>query len=568
MVASGSANGLEVDVVVIGSGFGGAAVACRLAQAGQTVVALEQGRHYPAGRGNFKAARHGTSQIRHGHLMVDVLGGMNVVRGIGVGGGSLHYFGVRLRTPPEIFERQWKQADGTLISIWPQGITRKALDPYYDLAELMVPADHTQPHPVLGPPPRSEMFLKAAGKSTFLNKKSTILKNNPDYVDIAVNTSQDEMDTEVPVLDPITNAPVKRKRCVYSGECLLGCPPSKGKDGGNVNARALLTLNYLAVAEQQGAKIFPLHRADLIHLRPDGRFQVDFTWFDPRRYDESEGEVEVGDSGNLIAKRVVLAAGTLGSVELLLKCRDRGTGLTDPLSQLPKLGYYFSGNGDFTIAKTTNTPQDLQPKAGPSITVGGDFSTDDGHKIFIEDVGVIPFIEAVFGTQELTATTPDTHSIGYLAMCEDLAYGMLSLQKIPAKPGVVSERLLLDWHPGLESIQRYEEVIARLVEMSQLLGGDYKDPESYDPLTGTGLMTLHPLGGAIMSDDAKTGVVNPKGEVHTVPGLYVADASIIPTALGVNPSFTISALAERIAYWIVNPDGPDLTGGETSWPPA
>src|ERR1700761_4312731 len=99
-----SAIGQKVDVAVIGSGFGGAAVASRLAQADNTVAVLKQGKEYPTGRGEYDVTGHGLSTFRHGHFWVDIGYGMNVVRGIGVGGGSLHYFGVRLRTRKEIFE--------------------------------------------------------------------------------------------------------------------------------------------------------------------------------------------------------------------------------------------------------------------------------------------------------------------------------------------------------------------------------------------------------------------------------------------------------------------------------
>jgi cholesterol oxidase len=124
MASHQSAIGIEADVVVIGPGFGGAAVACRLAQQGKSVVVLEQGKEYPTGRGEFEVTGHGISTVRHGHFWVDIGAGMNVVRGIGVGGGSLHYFGVRLRAAPKIFEDPR----------WPGILNRATLDPYYDLA--------------------------------------------------------------------------------------------------------------------------------------------------------------------------------------------------------------------------------------------------------------------------------------------------------------------------------------------------------------------------------------------------------------------------------------------------
>jgi cholesterol oxidase len=580
MPDSTSAAGKTFDVVVIGSGFGGSAVACRLAQAGMKVAVLEQGRRYPDGRGEFKATAHGTSQVRHGHFVLDVGVGMNVLRGVGVGGGSLHYYNVRIPATAEIFDRTGD--DGNRL--WPADLSLEVLEPYYNLANEMLPAapmDATpddQRHPVLGLPARSEAFVKAAGASTRA-------KGDPYYLPIAVNTSGEAKDTEAPQLDPDSGQPVtdpdtgdplriQSKSCVYSGECLLGCPPSTDKDGGNVNARAILTLNYLAVAERNGAQVFPLHRADVVRRQPDGSFEVEVTWLDPRTYDESEGDNPRGKPGTVYASKVVLGAGSLGSVELLLKSQmtpyRKEPGLTG-LS--PMLGKRFSGNGDFTIAKTVNTPQDLQPKAGPSITVGCDFTTDDGHKIFIEDVGFVPITEAVMGTKQLTVTTPDTHVMGYLAMCEDVTYGTLRLAQVKGKSDNPEDQIPANfqvrvfWQPTQETVKRYNEVVACIEEMSQILGGDYTDPDKYDQVTGMGLTTLHPLGGAVMGDDAARGVVNDKGEVYGVPGLYVADAAIIPAPLAVNPTLTISALAERVAYWIVKPDGPEFKRRGPRWPP-
>jgi hypothetical protein len=120
MSQQASAIGHQVDVAVIGSGFGGAAVACRLAQAGKKVAILERGKQYPTGRFDYEATGHGVATNRCGHFWVDIGVGINVIRGIGVGGGSLHYFGVRLRTHPDIFENPR----------WPRSINRKVLGRY------------------------------------------------------------------------------------------------------------------------------------------------------------------------------------------------------------------------------------------------------------------------------------------------------------------------------------------------------------------------------------------------------------------------------------------------------
>jgi cholesterol oxidase len=374
MSKQASAIGHDVDVAVIGSGFGGAAVACRLAQAGKKVVILEQGKQYPTGRFDYEATGHGVATNRYGHFWVDIGVGMNVIRGIGVGGGSLHYFGVRLRTHPDIFENPR----------WPRSINRKVLDPYYDLADDMVKAAPTEPHPVLGRPAHGEAFIAAA-------KNCCRCKTEPHYVPIAVNTGTQLIETA---------AGVPQTPCVFCGECLIGCPPSQSF-GGYVNARALLTLNYLAIAQRMGnATIYPLHRVRWIERAREG-FEIDLIVLDPSAATKENDEI--GQCGKLRAKQVVLAAGTMGSVELLLKSKEKGY-LPEISDQL---GLHFSGNGDFVFARTMNTPQNLQPTAGPSITAGADFSTSE-HKIFIEDLGLSPVVEAVQGTRQNTvsATNP------------------------------------------------------------------------------------------------------------------------------------------------------------------
>lgn len=506
-----SAIGQEFDVVVIGSGFGGAAVALRLAQAGRSVGILERGKEYPAGRGEITATGHGTPTIRHGHFQIDVGFGMNVIRGIGVGGGSLHYFGVRLRAQPEIFDMQG----------WPASINRNVLDPYYDVAGDILKAEPLQPNPVLGVPARSETFLAAA-------KKCRRCQREPHYVPIAVLTSQEPVETP---------SGIPQTPCVFCGECLIGCPPSASFKG-NVNARALLTLNYLALAQQHKAQIFPEHRVDRVRKVADA-FEIDVTL---------RGEGPPNRHGSLRSKQVVLSAGTLGSTEILLKSQDT----LPPMSK--KLGHHFSGNGDFLVPKTKDTVQDLQPKSGPSITVGADFSTAD-YKIFIEDLGKIPFLEAVFGMKKDTDPDFKRYELGYLGMGTDAGNGVLAMR---------DGRITLYWDPT-DSLPLYKEIIASLREMTQQLGGNYANPEGYNAVTGTGLITAHPLGGCVMSDTERHGVVNPRGEVHGVPGLFVADGSMIPTALATNPSYTISALAERVAFWMIH--GREMTGGDSDAPP-
>lgn len=231
----------------------------------------------------------------------------------------------------------------------------------------------------------------------------------------------------------------------------------------------------------------------------------------------------------------------MGSTEILLKSQKKESLPT--LSN--KLGQNFSGNGDF-LPKTINTEEDLEPSKAPMITVGGDFSTAK-HRIHIEDLGTMPLKQAVFGLKKKGANGESQHEIGYLGMGSDAGNGDLSL--IQTDEG---DRIHLNWVPD-ESMELYNEIANAVRAMSQnnAINGTYEDPEGYCPSNGEGLATAHPLGGCVMGDNITQGVVNPKGEVYRVPGLFVADGAIVPSALSVNPSFTITALAERVAYWMI-----------------
>jgi cholesterol oxidase len=503
------------DVIVIGSGFGGAAVACRLAQAGKSVAILERGKEYPVERGSFRTTGHGTRTLRHGHFLIDQGNGMNVIRGIGVGGGSLHYFGVRLRADPEIF------ADPR----WPAEIDRRVLDPYYDLADTMIRSAPVSPNPVAGMPARGVAFQNAA-------RASRRARAEPKWVPLAVHTE---------AAPSPTPAGIPQTRCVYCGDCLVGCPASETFEG-NVNARELLTLNYLAVARRHGARIYPEHFVQTIR-KPGDLFEVRFTQGDEEPASDPSKPVS-----SVHARRVVLAAGTLGSTQVLLESRNDFPGLS------PMLGLHFSGNGDFIYAMTKDAAFDLQPKSGPSIVAGCDFSTD-GNKIFIEDLGAIPILGSMLGLEKGRLTVRGRFAMRYLGMGTDAANGVLRLD---------DQGIVLDWDPTA-SLPLYHQITAALREVSQGLNGRYEHPRGYDPVTGTGLLTAHPLGGCVMGDSIDQGVADSRGEVFGVPGLYVADGALVPTALATNPSFTISALAERIAFLMIH--GRDMVAGDPATPP-
>jgi cholesterol oxidase len=521
------------DAVVIGSGFGGAINACRLAQAGRSVCLLERGKRW--GRKDFprttgQVARAFWNDRDFGLLDYRTFNKIDVIQASGVGGGSLVYFNVHIRTPPEIFHHPR----------WPVAVKRDVLDPFYDKAKDMLEAQPLVPPRDMDMPNRTQAFLAAAEGA---GRKAELF-------DICVYTGPEKVNRQGVVQDG----------CVYCGNCMLGC---------HVHAKNTLDLNYIPLAEQNGAEVYPLHLVEKIEpIEPveTNGYRVHF-----KRYEADNGGHF--ESGSVVGRKVIISAGTLGSTEILLRSRDKHRTLTR-LS--PALGAKFSGNGDFLLAGTFEANRQVDPGSGPSITAGIEYSTGK-HKIVIEDLGFpdpflwylesalpVPnrlknlslffrkYLLRTLGLSRASAFTDGADKLfqggvtpkflPYLGMGTDAADGQMQLD---------GGNIDIKWD-SRRSREMFAEMEKALKELSRGIGGKYRTSVLWGwPLRK--LLTAHPLGGCTMSDDKEQGVVNEYGEVWNYPNLYVSDGSIIPTALSVNPSATISALSERIAEHIINP---------------
>jgi cholesterol oxidase len=520
----------DYDVVVVGSGFGGSIAACRLAQAGRSVCVLERGKRwrntdFPRSPGEVSRAFWRENRS-YGFLDYRVFRGIDVIQGSGVGGGSLHYFNVHLRAPADIFTR----------SPWPKEVNRLALDPYYSLAEEMLGSQPLCPPAGRELPLRTQAFREAAAATG----------RNAELVPIGVYTGQARHNPHSGIL---------QSPCDYSGDCLLGC---------DLYAKNTVDITYLGLAGKNGAEVFPLHRAERIEPRADGGYRVDFRRLDPDDPRRSE-------PGTVTGRQVVLAAGTLGTTELLLRSRDLDRTLPDIGAAL---GSRFSANGDFLFGATLDSDRHIDPGVGPSITIGADFSTAN-NKIFIEDLGfpesfmwllegAIPnerrlrnllralksYVFAMLGVDNgriafeadrLVRGGETTRMLPYLAMGTDSSDGHLRLRN-----GSID----VEWEPR-NSRKLFGEVEQAMQQLSAGLRGKFETSLLWRwPLRKS--LTAHPLGGCPMGDGSDSGVVRHHGEVWRYRDLYVADGSAIPSALSVNPSLTISALAERVAYWMIH----------------
>jgi cholesterol oxidase len=530
------------DVVVVGSGFGGAVTALRLSQGGRRVLVLEQGRRWDkndfprtVGQSGRAFWQPGTSQ---GFLEYRAFRNMDVIQGVGVGGGSLHYFNVNTRAPARVLNR------------WPRPLSRDCLEPYYDRALQVLGSKPFEAPVGRATPARTQTFCKAVADSGL--GKARLL-------DIAVHTGPET-----------SNAlGVKQEPCNYCGNCMLGC---------QVHAKSTLDINYLGLAERMhGAVVWPLCKASLIRPADDEGegYHVDFVRLDA-------GLAEADRRGSVYGRQVVVAAGALGSTELLLRsAREHRT--------LPKisgaLGRGFSGNGDMLFAGAINTPLPVDPANGPSITAIVDCSTE-AHAISIEDLGLpdpmlwfaeasLPpgrrrllgylrllgrYVASSLGLAPRESRVSDeigrllrggrtVHFLPFLGMGSDAADGRLFL---------CDGELDLDWDHKA-SRPMFDAMEKAMRQIALATGGEWSRSFLWRwPVRK--LLTAHPLGGCTIGDDADTSVVNHTCEVWGYPGLFVVDGAAIPSALAVNPSLTIAAVAERAAFWMLH--GRDLLATE------
>jgi cholesterol oxidase len=544
------------DAVVVGSGFGGAVMAYRLAAAGQRVCLLERGQAWPAG--SFPRSVHGVghsvwdpSAKRWGFWDLWSFSRYDAAVASGLGGGSLLFANVLLRKPAEWFYTL--MPDGTKKP-WP--ITRAELEPHYDAVEAML-VPQRYPHGIAPYDlvPKVRAFRDAA----------TRLGLRVETPPLAVHFSDPSAGGPPQPGAPLTSLPpnlhgVPRTSCTLCGDCTFGC---------NGGAKNSLDYNYLSRAKlDHGADVRPLCEVKAFH-HAAGEWTIEYV----RRF---PGADPARREHTLRARRLILSAGALGTPYLLLKmARQGGLRLSDAL------GTRVTGNGDlFAVMMGANhasgAPFDLQPGRGPAITTAVRVPLDDhkpdGPGFYVQEAvspdwlswmvefmntpGVLwralrlawdwlrsrgkdPDISAevsrFFGGATLSST-----SLPLLAMGMDVPTGRMTLDR-QARWMDVS----WDKGPNAAYFARLEQVIGRLAET---IGGEIK-------FTSTGkkrTFTVHPLGGCPMGAHAGEGVVDAHGRVFdpaggVIPGLYVADGSVMPGPVGPNPSLTIAALADRFA---------------------
>ncbi len=556
----------EFDVVVIGSGYGGAVAACRLAEAGYRVCVLERGEEYLPGEfpndvSNLprhirlqRADRAGVIGSRRGLFDIRLHGTVTTLVGSALGGTSQINANVALEADPASF-----------TSHWPKALANGIDAAYYSKVKDMLGA---APYPADRPRTKAKELEKLKWPLRLRGHWRTRFFEPPLAVNYEDHTSADG---------------VPRRKCTGCGDCVTGC---------NVGAKNTLTMNYLPRARRHGACFYTGATVLAVDPRARGTATVYFTYTD---YDTSRLEwgqpLPVGEEAGifaLTAKFVVLAAGAIGSTEILLRSRDLG--FVAPLS---KLGKRFSGNGDglhfgfdqrrevnavgWGAGRTDGTPP------GPSIVGALEVSAGPRERVLIED-GIVPGA-LVHAAHELLTTAGFFARLGlwrlkrrprgrdplaryddalrrsqvYLAMGHDSASGVFC----PKNGGAY-----VTWDDvASEAFVKRQEELIRVSEKWRLRATYLRNP-ALQPLPEAlrGLapdqelqgmtVVVHPLGGCPMGDDAASGVVDHLGAMFdgagsTYGSLYVWDGSIVPGSIGANPFLTIAALAERAVEHVV-----------------
>lgn len=547
-------------VVVIGSGYGGSIAASRFSRAGMEVCLLEKGKEFLPGEfpKDLNEARKemqfnkGDFDMGSENGLYDLTVGdeISVFKGCGLGGTSLVNANVSIEADPRIFEDdKWPKAIKEDLNSVQTGIERAR--------DMLKPNKY----------PEGQKGYPVLKKTEAMRKSAADMGEEFRLLDINVT-----FETKV------NHVGVMQSNCTNCGDCVTGC---------NRGAKNTTAMNYLPDAYNHGAEIFT--EVGVNYIEPKG--QQWLIHFNPYHTGREKFDAP---SFFVTADKVVLSAGALGSTEILFRSADHGLDVSD------MLGKRFTGNGDVLafgynndvpihgIGKPDACLHDEIIDVGPCITsvidtrknnpledgmtleegsapgpiksilvpslvtfsrlIGKD--TDRGFKDFLQEKW--RELLSIFGGPYKGAV--DNTQI-YLVMSNDDGDGEMELE---------DDNLVIHWKDvGKQKI--FQKVNSKLKSATKALGGTFIKSPSWTKMLDYDLVTVHPLGGCVMGDNAKDAVVDHKGQVFKGkegtdfhPGLYVMDGAILPRPVGTNPLLTISGLSERNALLITRDYGMEI----------
>ncbi|MBX5333872.1 GMC family oxidoreductase [Rhodococcus fascians] len=525
----------DYDVLIVGSGFGGSVTALRLVEKGYRVGILEAGQRFEdkdfaKNSWDLKrflwAPKLGLYGIQRVHLLRDCL----ILAGAGVGGGSLNYANTLYKPQAPFFEdKQWAH-----ITDW-----SSELSPFYDQATRMLGVVRN-PHMT----PADEVMKSVAEDmgvaDTFIQTPVGVFFG-------------DEPGKTVP--DPyFGGAGPERTGCIECGECMTGC---------RHGAKNTLLKNYLGLAERAGAEIVPMTTVTGLHPRSDGTWDVDT---------ERTGARLRKGRKTYSAANVVLAAGTWGTQNLLHKMKDTGTlpRLSDTLGELTRTNSEsivgaakLAVDPDMDLTRGVAITSSFHPspnthiepcrygKGSNAMGMLQTLMTDGGGKIprwlkfvFALIAHPIQFVRVVnvrhWSERTIIALVMQNLDNSITTFTKRGPFG----RKISSRQGHGQPNPT--WIPeGNDATRRIAKKIGGVA------GGTWGELFNIP-------LTAHFLGGCAIAEDSQHGVIDPYHRVHGYPTLSVVDGAAVSANLGVNPSLTISAQAERSAALWPNKGESDL----------
>ena len=517
--------GFDFDVLIVGSGFGGSVSALRLTEKGYRVGVIEAGRRFTDAdfpktswrlRKFLWAPALGCTGMQRIHVLKDVV----VLAGAGVGGGSLIYANTLYVPPKRFFEdRQWAH-----ITDWAE-----ELAPYYDQASRML---GVVTNPTMTP---SDVVMKAVADDMGVGHTFRMTPVGVYFGDGAGVTRPDPF---------FGGVGIDRTGCTECGECMTGC---------RHNAKNTMPKNYLGLAEQAGARVFPLTTVTGIEPGEGGGYVVTTkrTGTLSRR------------SRTFTAEHVIMAAGTYNTQRLLHRMKDEGR-----LPRLSRMLGRLSRTNSESILGAVAKSADADYTRGVAIT-SSFFPDDQGTHVEpcrygkgSNSMGLLQSVLTVpregeprwrTWSKELWRQRRNAVQLVNVRRWSERAVISLVMQPVDNSLTLVGKCGRLGWrlatnkdesNPAPSYIPISNEVVERMAEhVDGVAGGNLFD--NFDAV-----LTAHFVGGCVIGADDESGVIDAYHRVFHYPGLHIVDGSAITANLGVNPSLTITAQAERaMAMW-------------------
>ena len=518
------------DYLIIGSGFGGSVSALRLAEKGYSVLLLEQGKRYEPddyAKTNWKLRKYlwMPSLGFFGIQKLSFYRQATILTGIGLGGGSLVYANTLFKPPSKFFRSGSWQAFGDWENI---------LEPFYQKAGFMMGRmlyDKQNPE---------DQILRKVAKD--MGREDTFQN-----VYVGVNLSENEQET-----DPyFSGLGPKRKSCNGCAACMVGC---------RENAKNTLDKNYLFFAERFGVKILSETKAYKLE-KLDGIFNI---------HTKSSTKL-IKEKKIIRTKNVIVSGGVLGTLKFLFEQKHK-------YKTLPLISDTL-GHNLLTNSETLTAVSGIKMKVNNGVAISSVFHPDEDTNIEIvkypdgSNLMKLFFSLAASGAQNnffrslkllkniflhplkffkaAFSLNWSSHAVIFLVM-QTLDNAM----KMRWKRGLFGDSLKID-NRGNKRVPAYIEVGQKVTEKYAAETGGISQNIILEVVLDRPT-TAHILGGCPMSEQPEEGVINPKLEVHSYPGLYVIDGSVIQSNPGVNPSFSILAMAEYAMSLIPSKEGNNI----------